>query len=770
MLPSTTTITIMTNIIASSTLSNSSSSTTTTTTTTGIYSTENGERIEGRILSGVKDEDKSISSLRINLIKSKYLSSIQSMDNEMRMKEFHDNSSTAGNMTTDDDEGFSSQHNDIDSISNMSDITISSSTSSSQYFRHSNVFKLKAKYLLQTSNNSFGDGKREAFRPKSPFTSDTTKLKATDEEEEEEEEGHLHRQQSKSFKDRCKLKNELQSRKENDEYSQLSYERNIDDDITEYLSNSRRAFSLPREQNLNIGPRNYQMNKKRLQYVRVSYDRIRRGKRQSLQTTSDNYKKSNNSHVSHLIDRFSLMSQINHSIPTIITTLSSSSTTTTTTATTIIISSLTTSPSTSTTSYNNFKSFIMSSSSSSSSATTTTTISVINGMNRKKKLPSSSVDELITITNNNSNNQIPQCKLSPLSINYHQSKNEEEENMINIKSSCLTRAASLRDCRRRRCSYNSIVNDNEPAQSFRPSDFHIGPVIGTGFFGIVYLVRHIKSGMEMVLKEMLRFDDEARQSFLQEVHLMRELRHPNVLRFIGIMWSNEHRLNLVVDYISGGTVKDLIHNIDIHLPWLRRVRIASDISAGMEYLHSMRIIHRDLNPNNCLIREDGTVVVADFGLSRIVLDDDHFYHSISSNEHTDKYSRKSLQRCQKYTVVGSPYWMAPEMLNGRAYDERVDIFSFGIILCEIIGRVQADPDCLPRTSDFGLNVELFKKKFCPEDCDKSFIRIAVCCCQTEVERRPPFSRSRPWLETIAFHLDIGRNIPKEFIRSICPLD
>ncbi|CAF4249362.1 unnamed protein product, partial [Rotaria magnacalcarata] len=108
-----------------------------------------------------------------------------------------------------------------------------------------------------------------------------------------------------------------------------------------------------------------------------------------------------------------------------------------------------------------------------------------------------------------------------------------------------------------------------------------------------------------------------------------------------------------------------------------------------------------------------------------------------------------------YTVVGSPYWMAPEMLKGQCYDERVDIFSFGIMLCEIIGRVQADPDYLPRTQDFGLNVHLFNQKYCSKDCPKQFIAIAIACCDINPDSRPAFCVSHPWLEALALSVETG---------------
>lgn len=99
--------------------------------------------------------------------------------------------------------------------------------------------------------------------------------------------------------------------------------------------------------------------------------------------------------------------------------------------------------------------------------------------------------------------------------------------------------------------------------------------------------------------------------------MLRSLHHNNVLRFIGVLYK-EKKLHLVTEFISGGTLRALLHDTTETLPWAQRTSFAKDIAAGMAYLHSMNIIHRDLNSHNCLIREDKTVVVADFGLARII--------------------------------------------------------------------------------------------------------------------------------------------------------
>ncbi|KAF3847768.1 hypothetical protein F7725_020796 [Dissostichus mawsoni] len=272
------------------------------------------------------------------------------------------------------------------------------------------------------------------------------------------------------------------------------------------------------------------------------------------------------------------------------------------------------------------------------------------------------------------------------------------------------------------------VVSNQTHRIFRPSDLIHGEVLGKGCFGQAIKVTHKETGEVMVMKELIRFDDETQRTFLKEVKVMRCLDHPNVLKFIGVLYKDK-RLNFIAEYIKGGTLRQLIKKMDSNYPWNQRVSFAKDIAAGM----------------------DNTVVVADFGLSRLMVVD-----KLEENFSQGKLpGLKRPDRRKRYTVVGNPYWMAPEMIHGKSYDERVDIFSFGIMLCEVIGRVNADPDYLPRAMDFGLNVSGFLEHFCPPDCPPAFFPIAAVCCDLDADKRPAFSKLEEWLENLKMHLDIG---------------
>ncbi|KAM9788514.1 LIM domain kinase 1-like [Neosynchiropus ocellatus] len=291
---------------------------------------------------------------------------------------------------------------------------------------------------------------------------------------------------------------------------------------------------------------------------------------------------------------------------------------------------------------------------------------------------------------------------------------------------------------------------------FRPSDLIHGEVLGRGCFGQAVKVTHKETGEVMVMKELITFDEETQKTFMKEVKVMRCLDHPNVLRFIGLFYKDKH-IHFVSEYIEGGTLKDTINKMDEGFSWSVRVGYAKDIAAGMAYLHSMNVIHRDLNSYNCLVKKNQSVVVADFGLARLVMEERR-HKKASSLERPAKGALSELRRQdrrKRYTVVGNPYWMAPEMIHGKTYDERVDIFSFGIMLCEIIGRVSADPDFLPRTDDFGLNVAGFHQQYVPAQCPRAFLPLAALCCDMDAEKRPAFTKLQEWLDNTLMHLDIG---------------
>ncbi|KAM9588915.1 dual specificity testis-specific protein kinase 1 isoform 1-T1 [Morphnus guianensis] len=255
--------------------------------------------------------------------------------------------------------------------------------------------------------------------------------------------------------------------------------------------------------------------------------------------------------------------------------------------------------------------------------------------------------------------------------------------------------------------------------------------IGAGFFSEVFKVRHRQSGQIMVLKMNKLISNRA--NMLREVQLMNRLSHPNILRLMGVC-VHQGQLHALTEYINGGNLEQLLDSA-VPLSWSIRVKLALDIACGLRYLHSKGIFHRDLTSKNCLVRCEAngyTAVVGDFGLA----------------EKIPTYSENSEK--EPLAVVGSPYWMAPEVLRGEIYNEKADVFAYGIILCETIARIPADPDYLPRTENFGLDVATFCTMV-GIDCPAAFLQLAFHCCSMEPTSRPSFLEITQCLEGILQH-------------------
>ncbi|KAM4049609.1 dual specificity testis-specific protein kinase 2-like isoform 1-T5 [Anomaloglossus baeobatrachus] len=287
--------------------------------------------------------------------------------------------------------------------------------------------------------------------------------------------------------------------------------------------------------------------------------------------------------------------------------------------------------------------------------------------------------------------------------------------------------SSQGSCRLRPSSYRALRS--AVSNLARIDDFYCEK-IGSGFFSEVFKVRHRQSGQIMVLKMNKMMSNRA--NMLREVQLMNRLCHPNILRFMGVC-VQQGQLHALTEYINGGNLEQLLQSAE-PLSWSVRVKLSLDIARGLRYLHAKGVFHRDLTSKNCLVRYDDsgyTAVVADFGLAEKIPD---------------------RSQTEPLSVVGSPYWMAPEVLRGNVYNEKADVFAFGIILCEIIARIPADPDYLPRTEDFGLDITTFRDMV-PPDCPPAFVQLAFHCCWMSPESRPSCCEVSQRLEAILDSMD-----------------
>lgn len=197
------------------------------------------------------------------------------------------------------------------------------------------------------------------------------------------------------------------------------------------------------------------------------------------------------------------------------------------------------------------------------------------------------------------------------------------------------------------------------------NDLKLQKIIGAGAFGEV--IKGTYCGTPVVVKRMLRnkITEDNLRMFGDEIQLMMNLRHPNIVQFIGASWNSYSNICFVTEFLERGDLFAVLRNPENKMTWAKPIlRMTIDTSRGMAYLHSMKppIIHRDLKSMNILVSSTWGAKVSDFGLSR----------------------EKSVD--ETMSVTGTPLWLPPEMIRGERYTEKADVYSFGIVLAELDTR------------------------------------------------------------------------------------
>ncbi|KAL4331932.1 hypothetical protein GQ457_07G009400 [Hibiscus cannabinus] len=262
--------------------------------------------------------------------------------------------------------------------------------------------------------------------------------------------------------------------------------------------------------------------------------------------------------------------------------------------------------------------------------------------------------------------------------------------------------------------------DNEPNSmvdcEIHWEHLHLGEEIGQGSYAVVY--RGIWNGSDVAVK--VYFAGEYKESTLldykKEIDIMRKLRHPNVLLFMGAVYSQE-RLAIVTEFLPRGSLFKALHKNNQALDIKRRMRMALDVARGMNYLHHRNppIVHRDLKSSNLLVDRNWNVKVGDFGLSRWK----------NGTFLTTKSGR------------GTPQWMAPEVLRNEPSNEKSDVFSFGVILWELM-TVSIPWNNLNSLQVVGVVGFMDRRLELPEGLDPHIDSIIRDCWQSNPENRPSF--------------------------------
>ncbi|KAA1111894.1 hypothetical protein PGT21_014803 [Puccinia graminis f. sp. tritici] len=299
--------------------------------------------------------------------------------------------------------------------------------------------------------------------------------------------------------------------------------------------------------------------------------------------------------------------------------------------------------------------------------------------------------------------------------------------------------------------------------------------LGEGSFGSVYRAQYL--GLPVAIKEIIpRTDYDVEKYFARECKILREARHPNIVQYLGLCLAppsiennpegysetqredeflygkkkprknaKKSRVLIISEYVPKGNLRNYLNsranvmNSD-PLSWRLRISFAIDIARAVAYLHERKCLHRDLKLDNCLLTENFRVKLCDFGLAR--------------------FEARTAEEVRQLSFCGTDGYMSPEILRGAPFDLSTDVYSLGIIFCELISMKlagvcnssnsiydesaflqRAPPRYSIKSSDVTSLLEAQSA-----GCPKTFIELSLRC--TQVDRH-----SRPTLKEILSALD-----------------
>ncbi|KAH0610080.1 uncharacterized protein H6S33_012626 [Morchella sextelata] len=241
-------------------------------------------------------------------------------------------------------------------------------------------------------------------------------------------------------------------------------------------------------------------------------------------------------------------------------------------------------------------------------------------------------------------------------------KQERKENQRRVSG--MTEAQVMEKLR-------SVVSPGDPNQSYTKLK-----KVGQGASGSVYVAKinsspasamaasmlssSGKNNARVAIKQMDLAHQPRKELIVNEILVMKESQHPNIVNFLDAFLKGNSELWVVMEYMEGGALTDVIEANTLEEDQI--ATICFETCKGLEHLHAQNIIHRDIKSDNVLLDAYGHVKITDFGFC----------------------AKLTEQKSKRATMVGTPYWMAPEVVKQKEYDAKVDIWSLGIMAIEMI--------------------------------------------------------------------------------------
>uniref|UniRef100_A0A1I8EXF1 Tyrosine-protein kinase n=1 Tax=Wuchereria bancrofti TaxID=6293 RepID=A0A1I8EXF1_WUCBA len=272
-----------------------------------------------------------------------------------------------------------------------------------------------------------------------------------------------------------------------------------------------------------------------------------------------------------------------------------------------------------------------------------------------------------------------------------------------------------------------------PRQSWevRHEQIELHELLGEGAMSAVYkgIFRDDEREKQVAIKvrKGRRLDRETVEQICREARIMRRLEHPNVVRLYGIAISKEP-IMLLMELLKDGSLDVFLVTKGSTLSIREKLYFCLDIASGLEFLHNNGVIHRDISARNCLV-EDMCVKISDFNLSREIRKQD------------EKYKMTRLK--QNLPIR----WLAPETIKTATYTTKSDVFSYGILLCEVFTN-GAEPYCGMTVAEVIINVKDGYRIPSPDAMPNRLQTLQRNCFATEASKRWSMVQIRREIEMI----------------------
>ena len=255
------------------------------------------------------------------------------------------------------------------------------------------------------------------------------------------------------------------------------------------------------------------------------------------------------------------------------------------------------------------------------------------------------------------------------------------------------------------------------------SSLTLGPRVASGNHSLIHqgVYKDQTVAVKLLQVGTCRDATKLERQFIQEVHCLSQLQHhPNIVHFVAASWKPP-LCCVVMEYIPGGSLRAFLHqNEPGSLPMKTTLSMALDVARAMEYLHSKGTVHRDLKSENLVLTEDLHLKLIDFGTGCLETDCDG-------------------------DAAGTCRWMAPEMVAHKPCSKKVDVYSFGILLWELVTGLLPFQDLTPAQVAYAVvNKDL--RPTVPCDCPLALRRLMKQCWIANPEERPVFSQIVETLE------------------------